>query len=74
MRHTEDVEETIMDHENEDQPVALDPDTLREVAKIMRSTIEDEVPVGPAMTGAFNVTASWAKWMDDQAAQIGARP
>lgn len=56
-----------------DVPVELDPDTLREVAKTMRSTLKDEIPVGPAMTGAFNVTASWAKWLDDQAAQSGAK-
>lgn len=47
----------------------MDAGTLREVAAIMRSTIKDEIPTTPAQTGAFNVTLSWAKWLDDQAAQ-----
>ncbi|MGP5376355.1 hypothetical protein ACTXM8_10220 [Brachybacterium alimentarium] len=47
-------------------------DTLREIAATMRSTIKDEIPTGPAQTGAFNVTLSWAKWLDDQAALIDA--
>lgn len=57
---------------NEDKPIELDPDTLQEVARMMRETIEGEIPVGPAQTGAFNVTLSWAAWMDQQAAQIRA--
>lgn len=51
----------------------LDADTLREVAKVMRTTIEGEIPTGPIMTGAFSATSSWAQWLDDQAAQAGAK-
>lgn len=58
-----------MDHENDDAPVEMDAATMTEIAKIMRRTIGDEIPVGPAQTGAFNNTLSWAAWLDQQVAQ-----
>lgn len=58
--------------QSDDQPIELDADTLQEIARMMRETIAGEIPVGPAQTGAFNVTVSWAAWMDQQAAQIRA--
>ena len=58
-----------MDFENNDKPVEMDPTTLKEIARIMRETIGQEIPVGPAQTGAFNVTISWAEWLDQQAEQ-----
>lgn len=61
-----------MAHENDDKPIALDPDTLTEIARIMRETIGEEIPVGPAQTGSFNATLTWAMWLDQQAAQIRA--
>ena len=62
-----------MDHENNTPPVKLDPDTLSEVARVMRETIGEEVPSGPTMTGSFNATLTWAIWLDGQAAQIRAK-
>lgn len=58
-----------MNTENDDKPVEMDPATLREVARIMRETIGQEIPVGPAQTGSFNATLTWAAWLDKQAAQ-----
>ena len=58
-----------MNAENDDKPIELDPDTLFEVARIMRETIGTEIPVGPAQTGSFNATLTWAQWLDKQAAQ-----
>lgn len=52
--------------------MTLDPTTLRETARIMRATIGEEIPTGPAQTGAFNATITWAQWCDQQAAQIDA--
>ena len=58
-----------MNAENDDKPVEMDPATLKEVARIMRETIGQEIPVGPAQTGSFNATLTWAQWLDKQAAQ-----
>lgn len=55
--------------ENDDKPIELDPDTLFEIARIMRETIGEEIPVGPAQIGSFNATLTWAQWLDQQAAQ-----
>lgn len=52
----------------EEREPELDVATLRHVARTMREAIGDEIPVGPAQTGAFTVTRSWAAWMDEQAA------
>lgn len=61
-----------MNSEIDHEPVALDPATLDEVARIMRKTVGSEIPVGPAQTGSFNATLTWARWLDQQAAQIRA--
>lgn len=58
-----------MNAENDDKPVEMDPATLKEVARIMREAIGEEIPVGPAQTGSFNATLTWAQWLDKQAAQ-----
>lgn len=55
--------------QSDDKPVELDPDTLSEVARIMRETIGTEIPVGPAQTGSFNATLTWAMWLDKKAAE-----
>lgn len=34
--------------------MTLDPTTLRETARIMRTTIRDEIPASPQQHGAFN--------------------
>lgn len=46
----------------------MHPATLRAIAQTMRDSIRNEIPVGPAQTGAFNATATWAKWCEQQAA------
>ena len=56
-----------MNAENDDKPVEMDPATLKEVARIMREAIGEEMPLGPAQTGSFNATLSWAAWLDQQA-------
>lgn len=48
-------------------PVHLDPATLDEVARIMRLTIGEEIPTGPAQKGAFSATLTWATWCEEQA-------
>lgn len=53
--------------------MTLDPATLRAVAQIMRDSI-DEIPLGPAQTGAFNATIGWADWCEQQATLADAEP
>lgn len=53
----------------EGKPVNMDADTMSEIARIMRETIGEEIPVGPAQTGSFNATLTWATWLDKQAAE-----
>ncbi len=53
--------------------MTLDPTTLHEIARIMRATVEDEVPASPQQSGAFISTLSWAGWCEGVAAQIDAQ-
>ena len=52
--------------------MTLDPTTLRETARIMRASIEGDYPASPQQAGALTATASWASWLEQQAAQIDA--
>lgn len=54
---------------SDDKPIELDADTMAEIARIMRETIGTEIPVGPAQTGSFNATLTWAQWLDKKAAE-----